>query len=114
MGKRLQAHLSEEDRQALEQVVKEASDWRARARAKTVQPLGQSLLCCEVAQLQVLNIGKVGQTRRHWRQEGMASNIKLCFSQRRAVLETSLIRLTAISLLRALVSNQPDSMRAEA
>jgi hypothetical protein len=34
MGKRLQTHLSEEDRQALEQVVKKSSDWRARAKIK--------------------------------------------------------------------------------
>ena len=66
MGKRLETHLSEEDRQALEQVVKKSSDWRARARAKTVLLLGQSLLCREVAQVQDLNIGTVGQTWRRW------------------------------------------------
>jgi transposase len=73
MGKRLGAHLSEEDRQALEQVVKKSSDWRARACAKTVLLLGQSLLCREVAQVQDLNIGTVGQTWRRWREEGMAA-----------------------------------------
>ena len=73
MGKRLEAHLSEDDRQALERVVKKSSDWRARERAKTVLLLGQSLLCREVAQVQDLSIGTVGQTWRRWRQEGMAA-----------------------------------------
>ncbi len=62
MGKRLEAHLSEDDRQALERVVKKSSDWRARARAETVLLLGQSLLRRKVAQVQDLNIGTVGQT----------------------------------------------------
>jgi hypothetical protein len=64
MGKRLGTHLSEEERLALEQVVKKSPDWRARERAKTLLLLGQSLLCREVAQLQDLNICTMGQT---WR-----------------------------------------------
>ena len=32
MGKRLETHLSEDDRQALERVVKRSSDWRAQER----------------------------------------------------------------------------------
>jgi len=71
MGKRLDTHLSEEERVALERVIKKSPDWRARERAKTLLLLGQSLLCREVAQLQDLNICTVGQTWQHWRQEGM-------------------------------------------
>jgi len=71
MGKRLDTHLSEEDRLALEQVIKKSPDWRARERARTLLLLGQSLLCREVAQVQDLNICTVGQTWQHWRQEGM-------------------------------------------
>jgi transposase len=71
MGKRLEAHWSEEGRQTLEQVVKKSSDWRERA--KTVLLLGQSLLCRDVAQVQDLNIGTMGQTWRRWREEGMAA-----------------------------------------
>jgi transposase len=72
MGKRLDTRLSEEDRLALEQVVKKSPDWRARERAKTVLLLGQGLLRREVAQLQELNVGTVGQTWQRWGQEGMA------------------------------------------
>lgn len=72
MGKRLDTGLSEEDRQALEQVVKKSPDWRARERAKTLLLLSQPMLCREVAQVQDLNICTVGQTWRRWRQEGMA------------------------------------------
>ena len=36
MGKRLDTRLSEEDRLALEQVVRKSPDWRARERAKTL------------------------------------------------------------------------------
>jgi transposase len=71
MGKRLDTYVSEEDRLALEQVIKKSPDWRARERARTLLLLGQSLLCREVAQVQDLNICTVGQTWRHWRQEGM-------------------------------------------
>ena len=72
MSKRLHTHLSEDDRLALEQVVRKSSDWRARERAKTLLLLGQSLLCREVAKVQDLKICTVGQTWRHWCQEGMA------------------------------------------
>jgi phage FluMu protein gp41 len=70
LGKRLDTHLSEEDRLALEQVVERSTG--ARERAKTLLLLGQSLLCREVAQVQDLNICTVGQTWRRWCQEGMA------------------------------------------
>ena len=72
MGKRLDTRLSDEDKLALEQVVKKSADWRARERAKTVLLLGQGLLRREVAELQELNVGTVGQTWQRWSQEGMA------------------------------------------
>ena len=71
MGKPLDTSLSEEDRQALEQVIKKSPDWRARERAKTLLLPGQALVCREVAQIQNLNICTVGQTWRRWRQEGV-------------------------------------------
>ena len=72
MGKRLDTRLSEEDRLALERVLKKSPDWRARERAKTVLLLGQGLLRREVAQRQEPNVGTVGQTWQRWRQDGMA------------------------------------------
>ena len=72
MGKRLDTRLSEQDRLALEQVVKKSPDWRARERAKTLLLLSQPMLRREVAQVQDLNICTVGQTWRRWCQEGMA------------------------------------------
>lgn len=72
MGKRLDTRLSEEDRLALERMYKKSPDWRARERAKTVLLLGQGLLRREVAQLQELNVGTVGQTWKRWCQGGMA------------------------------------------
>ena len=56
MGKRLDTRLSEEDRQALEQMVRKSPDWRARERAKTLLLLSQPLLSREVAKVQDLNI----------------------------------------------------------
>lgn len=72
MGKRLNVSLSEEDRAALEQVVRKSPDWRARERARTLLLLAQPLLCREVAQVQELNIGTVRETWQRWLQEGMA------------------------------------------
>lgn len=72
MGKRLDTRLNEQDRLALEQVVKKSPDWRARERAKTLLLLSQPMLRREVAQVQDLNICTVGQTWRRWCQEGMA------------------------------------------
>lgn len=71
MGKRLDTRLSEEDKWALERVYKKSPDWRARERAKTLLLLGQGLLRREVAQLQDLNVGTVGQTWQRWCQDGM-------------------------------------------
>ena len=56
MGKRL-TRLSEEDRMALEQVVRKSPDWRARERVKTLL-LSQPLLSREVAKLQNLHINR--------------------------------------------------------
>ena len=71
MGKRLDTRLSEEDKWALERVYKKSPDWRARERAKTLLLLGQGLLRREVAQLQDLNVGTVGQTWQRWCQDGI-------------------------------------------
>jgi transposase len=71
VGKRLDTRLSEEDKWALERVYKKSPDWRARERAKTLLLLGQGLLRREVAQLQDLNVGTVGQTWQRWCQHGM-------------------------------------------
>jgi len=57
--------LCEEDRLALKQALMQSSGWRAQEGAKTLQLLGQSLLCHEVAQVEDLNICTVGQT---WRR----------------------------------------------
>ena len=73
MGKRLDTRLSEEDRLALEQVVRKSPDWRARERAKTLLLLCQPLLSREVAKVQDLNICTVRDTWLHGLQEGMAS-----------------------------------------
>ncbi len=70
MGKRLDTRLSEEDRMALEQVVRKSPDWRARERAKTLL-LSQPLLSREVAKLQNLHIETVRTTWQHWVKEGM-------------------------------------------
>ena len=72
MGKRLDTRLSEEDRLALEQVVKKSPDWRARERAKTLLLLSQPMLSREVAKVQDLNICTVRETWWRWVQEGMA------------------------------------------
>ncbi len=71
MGKRLDTRLSEEDRQALELVVRKSQDWRARERAKTLLLLCQPLLSREVARVQDLNICTVRETWQRWLQEGM-------------------------------------------
>jgi transposase len=71
MGKRLDTRLSEEDRQALEEVFRKSADWRARERAKTLLLLSQPMLSREVALVQELNICTVRETWRHWLKEGM-------------------------------------------
>ena len=71
MGKQLDTLLSEEDRLALEQVVRKSPDWRARERAKTLLLLSQPLLSREVAKLQDLNIETVRVTWQCWVKEGM-------------------------------------------
>ena len=72
MGKRLDTGLSEEDRLALEHVVRKSPDWRARERAKTLLLLSQPLLSREVAKVQDLNICTVRDTWQRWLKEGMA------------------------------------------
>lgn len=71
MGKPLDTRLSEEDRLALEQVVRKSPDWRARERAKTLLLLSQPLLSREVAKLQNLNIETVRVTWQCWVKEGV-------------------------------------------
>ena len=71
MGKRLDTRLSEEDRLALEQVVRKSPDWRARERAKTLLLLCQPMLSREVAKVQDLNIETVRVTWQRWVKEGM-------------------------------------------
>ncbi len=66
MGKRLDTRLSEEDRLALEQVLRKSLDWRARERAKTLLLLCWPTLSCEVAQVQDLNICTVRDTWQRW------------------------------------------------
>ena len=73
MGKRLDTRLSEEDRLALEQVVRKSPDWRARERAKTLLLLSQPLLSREVAKLQNLHIETVRVTWQRWVKEGLDS-----------------------------------------
>lgn len=73
MGKPLDTRLSEEDRLALEQVVRKSPDWRARERAKTLLLLSQPLLSREVAKLQNLHIETVRVTWQRWVKEGMDS-----------------------------------------
>lgn len=72
MGKRLDTRLNEQDRLALEQVVRKSPDWRARERAKTLLLLCQPLLSREVAKVQDLNICTVRDTWQRWLKEGMA------------------------------------------
>lgn len=72
MGKRLDTRLSEEDRLALEEVVRKSPDWRARERAKILLLLCQPMLSREVAQVQDLNICTVRDTWQRWLREGMA------------------------------------------
>ena len=72
MGKRLDTRLSEQDRLALEQVVRKSPDWRARERAKTLLLLCQPMLSREVAKVQDLNICTVRDTWQRWLKEGMA------------------------------------------
>ncbi len=43
MGKRLDTQLSEEDRLALEQVVRKSPDWRSRERAQTLTGLASAV-----------------------------------------------------------------------
>ena len=71
MGKRLDTRLSEQDRLALEHVVKKSPDWRARERAKTLLLLCQPMLSREVAKVQDLNIETVRVTWQRWVKEGM-------------------------------------------
>lgn len=73
MGKPLDTRLSEEDRLALEQVVRKSPDWRVRERAKTLLLLSQPLLSREVAKLQNLHIETVRVTWQRWVKEGMDS-----------------------------------------
>ena len=70
MGKRLDTRLSEEDRLALEHVVKKSPDWRARERDKTLLLLSQPLFSREVAKVQELNIETVRVTWQRWVKEG--------------------------------------------
>lgn len=72
MGKRLDTRLSEQDRLALEQVVRKSPDWRARKRAKTLLLLSQPMLSREVAKVQDLNICTVRDTWQRWLKEGKA------------------------------------------
>lgn len=71
MGKRLDTRLSEQDRLALEHVVRKSPDWRARERAKTLLLLCQPMLSREVAKVQDLNIETVRVTWQRWVKEGM-------------------------------------------
>lgn len=71
MGKRLDTQLSEENRQALEEVLRKSADWRARERAKTLLLLSQPMLSREVAKVQDLNICTVRETWQRWLKEGM-------------------------------------------
>jgi len=71
MGKLLDSRLSEEDRLALERVVRKSADWRARERAKTLLLLRQPLISREVAKVQDLNICTVRNTWQRWLREGM-------------------------------------------
>ena len=73
MGKPLDTRLSEEDRLALEQVVRNSPDWRVRERAKTLLLLSQPLLSREVAKLQNLHIETVRVTWQRWVKKGMDS-----------------------------------------
>ena len=71
MGKPIDTRLSEQDRLALEQVVRKSSDWRACERAKTLLLLCQPMLSREVAKVQDLNICTVLETWQRWLREGM-------------------------------------------
>jgi transposase len=72
MGKRLDTRLSDADKLALEEVVRQSADWRARERARTLLLLCQPMLSREVAAVQNLNICTVRDTWARWLQEGMA------------------------------------------
>lgn len=103
MGKRLDTRLSEEDKLALEQVYMKSPDWRARERAKTVLLLGKGLLRHEVAQLQELNVGTVGQTWKRWCQDGLAGlSDKPRSGAPRKLDETAVKRLAQWAQQRAL------------
>ena len=70
---RLKVVLDEADVQALRQVDKKSSDWRARERARTLLLLGQGKNLAEVAQLQDVTTRTVRNTWVRWCSEGMSS-----------------------------------------
>ncbi len=59
--------LSDEQRRALQDVLKRGSDWCERERAQTVLLLGQGQKCRQVALAQDLSARTVGDTRSHCR-----------------------------------------------
>lgn len=71
MGKLLDTRLIEQDRLALEQLVRKSPDWRALERAKNLLLLCQPMLSREVAKVQNLNICTVRETWKRWLSEGM-------------------------------------------
>ena len=72
MAKVKAVELSDEQRGALQEVLRRGADWRERERAQTVLLLGQGQTCKQVALAQDLSPRTVGDTRSHWRREGMA------------------------------------------
>ena len=64
--------LSDEQRRALQDVLKRGSDWCERDRAQTVLLMGQGQTCKQVALAQDLSPHTARDTRSHWRRDGMA------------------------------------------
>ena len=92
---RLEVLLDEADVQALRQVDKKSSDWRARERARTLLLLGQGKSLAEVAQLQDITTRTVRNTWARWCAQGMASLVdKPRCGAPRKLDDTALERLT--------------------
>ena len=65
--------LTEEEREALQKIVKRGSDWRMRERAQTVLYLGEGRKALDIAREQERSLDTVYERRKQWEKSGMAS-----------------------------------------
>jgi transposase len=107
--------LGAEDRAALEEIVRKASDWRMRERAQTVLHFGNGLRAKEIVQLQNLNLDTVYDRRKFWLADGVASLADKPRSGAPAKLsEAQRERLRQWATTQALTSRQLlDKLKAE-